>query len=297
MEGGLVAFPTETVYGLGVDARDSDAVARLYEAKGRPSFNPLIVHAASLEVAENYVVFDDTARDLAAAFWPGALTFVLPVRPEAGISPLVTAGLDTLAVRVPDHPVAARLLATFDGPVAAPSANPSGQVSPTTAAHVLDHMSGKIAGVVTGGACSVGLESTIIATQPVPTLLRAGGVPREAIEAALGAPLASAGDTDGDDPVAPASPGQLASHYAPKGTVRLNAEALEPGEVLLGFGAVDAAINLSPSGDLLEAAASLFDALHQLNGMGADKIAVSPIPERGIGAAINDRLRRAAAPR
>lgn len=258
MEGGLVAFPTETVYGLGVDARDSDAVARLYEAKGRPSFNPLIVHAASLEVAENYVVFDDTARDLAAAFWPGALTFVLPVRPEAGISPLVTAGLDTLAVRVPDHPVAARLLATFDGPVAAPSANPSGQVSPTTAAHVLDHMSGKIAGVVTGGACSVGLESTIIATQPVPTLLRAGGVPREAIEAALGAPLASAGDTDGDDPVAPASPGQLASHYAPKGTVRLNAEALEPGEVLLGFGAVDAAINLSPSGDLLEAAAQSF---------------------------------------
>lgn len=271
MEGGLVAFPTETVYGLGVDARDSDAVARLYEAKGRPSFNPLIVHAASLEVAENYVVFDDTARDLAAAFWPGALTFVLPVRPEAGISPLVTAGLDTLAVRVPDHPVAARLLATFDGPVAAPSANPSGQVSPTTAAHVLDHMSGKIAGVVTGGACSVGLESTIIATQPVPTLLRAGGVPREAIEAALGAPLASAGDTDGDDPVAPASPGQLASHYAPKGTVRLNAEALEPGEVLLGFGAVDAAINLSPSGDLLEAAASLLTRCTSSMGWGPIK--------------------------
>lgn len=291
-QGGLVAFPTETVYGLGVDARNSDAVARLYAAKGRPSFNPLIVHAASLDAAEDYVVFDDTARALAQAFWPGALTLVLPIRADAGISLLVTAGLDTLAVRVPDHRLANALLAAFGGPVAAPSANLSGQVSPTKFAHVADHMTGLIDGIVDGGDCAVGLESTIVATLPVPTLLRAGGLPVEAIEAALGYDLARAGDA-----AAPTSPGQLASHYAPKGTVRLNADAAQDGETLLGFGPMDATINLSPSGDLVEAAAGLFDALHQLNEMGADRIAVSPIPDHGLGRAINDRLRRAAAPR
>ena len=290
--GGLVAFPTETVYGLGVDARDGDAVARLYAAKGRPSFNPLIVHVGSVAAAETLVVFDDTARALAQAFWPGALTLVLPLRDDAGISPLVTAGLDTLAVRVPDQAIAQGLMGAFGGPIAAPSANPSGRVSPTTFAHVADQMTGRIDGIVQGGACGVGLESTIVATRPVPTLLRAGGVPSEAIEAALGVDLVLAGDS-----AAPSSPGQLASHYAPKGSVRLNAETVEAGEVLLGFGVVDAAVNLSPAGDLVEAAARLFDALHQLNALGAEKIAVSPIPERGLGLAINDRLRRAAAPR
>jgi len=290
--GGLVAFPTETVYGLGVDARNSDAVARLYAAKGRPSFNPLIVHVASLAVAEQFVVFDDTARALAQAFWPGALTLVLPLRADAGISPLVSAGLTTLAMRVPDHAVAQGLLAAFDGPVAAPSANPSGQVSPTKFTHVADQMTGLIDGIVDGGDCAVGVESTILATLPTPTLLRAGGVPTEAIEAALGQPLHIAGPT-----ATPSAPGQLASHYAPKGTVRLNAQTPQTGETLLGFGAVDAPINLSPAGDLTEAAACLFDALHQLNAMGATRIAVSPIPEHGLGRAINDRLRRAAAPR
>ncbi len=291
-QGGLVAFPTETVYGLGVDARNSDAVARLYAAKGRPSFNPLIVHLPSLAAAERYVTFDDTARDLAQAFWPGALTLVLPLRDDAGISPLVSAGLETLAVRVPDHPVAKGLLDAFGGPVAAPSANPSGQVSPTKPAHVAAHMKGRIDGIVAGGGCAVGLESTIVATLPTPTLLRAGGLPVEIIEQALGQPLALAGDS-----AAPSSPGQLASHYAPKGTVRLNATTVEPGETLLGFGPVAAPVNLSPSGDLVEAAARLFEALHQLNAMGAEKIAVSPVPDHGLGRAINDRLRRAAAPR
>jgi len=178
-QGGLVAFPTETVYGLGVDARNTDAVARLYAAKGRPSFNPLIVHVPSLAAAENYVVFDDVARSLTARFWPGALTLVLPLRSDAGISPLVTAGLETLAIRVPDHSVASGLLRAFDGPIAAPSANPSGQVSPTSAGHVTDHMTGKVDGVVDGGSCAVGVESTIVAPHPTPTLLRAGGIPAE----------------------------------------------------------------------------------------------------------------------
>lgn len=291
-QGGLVAFPTETVYGLGVDARNSGAVARLYAAKGRPSFNPLIVHVASLEAAEELVEFDEAAMQIAQAFWPGAVTLVLPLRADAGISPLVTAGLETLAVRVPDHPVARGLIAAFDGPIAAPSANLSGQVSPTKSDHVVADMTGRIDGIVEGGDCGVGLESTIIATAPKPTLLRAGGLPIEAIEACLGGPLASA-----DEGGAPMSPGQLASHYAPKGSVRLNAESVEDGETLLGFGPVGGAVNLSPSGDLVEAAARLFDALHQLNAMGADRIAVSPVPEHGLGRAINDRLRRAAAPR
>ena len=292
VDGGLIAFPTETVYGLGVDARNSDAVARLYQAKGRPSFNPLIVHVGSIQAAQQFVEFDHTALALAQAFWPGALTLVLPLRDDAIISPLVTAGLTTLAIRVPDHDIANGLLTSFGGPIAAPSANPSGQISPTKFAHVRDLMSGRIDGIVDGGNCNVGLESTIVATQPVPILLRAGGLPVEMIEAALGFNLALANEMS-----SLSSPGQLASHYAPVGTMRLNAQTVETGETLLGYGPVEAALNLSPSGDLVQAAGGLFDALHQLNAMGASRIAVSPIPYHGLGRAINDRLRRAAAPR
>lgn len=290
--GGLMSFPTETVYGLGADARDDRAVARIFEAKGRPSFNPLIVHLPDLEEAEKMCVFNDEARCLAAAFWPGAMTLVLPLKPDAGISKLVTAGLETLAVRVPDHPVAQAVLREFAGPIAAPSANPSGRVSPTTAAHVVDGLGHKINGLIDGGPCGVGLESTIVSCVDRPALLRAGGIPAEALEACLGTALAHT-----VDPAKPVAPGQLASHYAPKGTVRLNALTTEKDEVLLGFGPVDAALNLSPSGDLTEGAARLFDCLHQLDAMGAAKIAVSPVPDHGLGRAINDRLRRAAAPR
>ncbi len=290
--GGLVSFPTETVYGLGADARNDAAVAGIYAAKGRPSFNPLIVHVADVAAAEKYCVFNDTARALAQAFWPGALTLVLPLRPDAGVSKLVTAGLETLAIRVPDHPVARELLARFGGPVAAPSANPSGRVSPTTAAHVAAGLGGKIDAVVDGGDCPVGVESTIVNCVGEPALLRAGGIPLEALEACLGRPLAHP-----SDPALPTAPGQLESHYAPQGKVRLNAPYAEEGEVLLGFGPVDADLNLSVAGDLNEAAARLFACLHQLDAMGADKIAVSPIPDHGLGRAINDRLKRAAAPR
>jgi L-threonylcarbamoyladenylate synthase len=291
-KGGLVSFPTETVYGLGADARDDLAVARIYAAKGRPSFNPLIVHLPSLAAAEAYCVFDDTARQLAGAFWPGALTLVLPLRQGAGLSKLVTAGLETVAVRVPDHPVARDLLTAFDGPIAAPSANPSGRISPTTAAHVVAGLAGKIDAVVDGGSCDVGVESTIVSCLGTPAMLRAGGIPSAAIAACLGQPLVTQSDPD-----MPVAPGQLASHYAPQGTVRLNATSANEGEVLLGFGAVDAALNLSVAGDLCEAASRLFACLHELDQMNANHIAVSPIPETGLGQAINDRLRRAAAPR
>ena len=290
--GGLVSFPTETVYGLGADARDNVAVAKIYAAKGRPSFNPLIVHLADVSAVSQYVQMNDAAKRLADAFWPGALTLVLPVVPVGTISMLVTAGLGTLAVRVPDHPVATAVLAAFGGPVAAPSANPSGRISPTTAAHVLAGLDGRIDAVVDGGPCGVGVESTIVSCAGAPTLLRAGGIPIEALEACLGAPLLR-----DEDPDAPVSPGQLASHYAPNGLMRLNASYAEPHETLLGFGGVNADLNLSPSGDLTEAAANLFGMLHQLDALGAKYIAVSPIPAHGLGQAINDRLRRAAAPR
>jgi len=292
-EGGLVAFPTETVYGLGADACNDLAVAKIYEAKGRPSFNPLIVHLPDLEAARSLCEFTPDAERLADAFWPGALTLVLPLRQGSGVSRLVTAGLDTLAIRVPDHPVAQGLLRAFGGPVAAPSANPSGKISPTRAAHVTAGLGGRIEAVVDSGNCGVGLESTIIGCLPRPTLLRAGGLPEEAIEACLGYPLAqSLGATDN-----PVAPGQLESHYAPAGKVRLDADRAQPGEILLGFGPVVAPINLSPSGDLVEAASRLFGCLHELDAMGAERIAVSPIPDHGLGRAINDRLRRAAAPR
>lgn len=289
--GELVAFPTETVYGLGGDATNDMAVARIFEAKGRPRFNPLIVHVDRIETVQGFVEWSHEADVLARAFWPGPLTLVLPIRPGTGISPLVTADLPSLAVRVPAHPVAQELLRVFGGPVAAPSANPSGRISPTTAAHVAAGLAGKIAAILDGGACEVGVESTIVGLTDEPTLLRPGGLPAEAVEQALGQPLARHGAGD-----AVTAPGQLASHYAPGATVRLEAESRREGEVLLGFGKVACDLNLSPSGDLTEAAANLFAHLHALDAKGAP-IAVSPIPETGLGRAINDRLRRAAAPR
>lgn len=293
--GGLVAFPTETVYGLGGDARSDQAVTRIFEAKGRPRFNPLIAHVADQAAAEALALFDDRARALAVAFWPGPLTLVLPIRPGGGLSDLVTAGLPTVALRVPAHPVAQALLVAFGGPLAAPSANPSGRVSPTRAAHVMDGLAGRIDAVIDGGACEVGVESTIVGLSGPATLLRPGGLPAEAIEAVLGAPLAQPGD-----PARPAAPGQLASHYAPKALLRLEAAQLRRGEVGIGFGpSADSDLTLSPAGDLAEAAAALFHTLREadrLAGPGGT-IAVAPIPDIGLGRAINDRLRRAAAPR
>ena len=290
-QGRLVAFPTETVYGLGADARNGHAVAAIYEAKGRPSFNPLIVHVRDAKTARRYVTWSDTAEILASAFWPGPLTLVLPLRDGHGLSSLVTAGLDTVALRVPAHASARRLLAEFGGPVAAPSANPSGRISATTAAHVMSGLGGRIAAILDDGPCPVGLESTIIGLQGAnPTVLRAGGLPQEAIEAALGSPLAHASSAN------VIAPGQLASHYAPGASVRLNAAQATGNEVLLGFGPVDCDLNLSPTGNLVEAAATLFDCLHQLDAL-QRPIAVAPIPAHGLGRAINDRLQRAAAPR
>ena len=292
-DGGLVALPTETVYGLGADAGNDRAVARVFDAKGRPSFNPLIIHLSDLEAARAFAHVDDRATKLAEAFWPGPLTMVLPLRDDAALSPLVTAGLPSVAIRVPAHPVARALLAAFGGPVAAPSANPSGRISPTRAAHVRDGLDGRIDAIIDGGACAVGVESTIIGlTQPQPQLLRPGGVGIERLEAALGTPLIAAGD----DKIT--APGQMTSHYAPRALMRLNADQPREGERLLGFGNVDgAAVNLSASGDLVEAAAQLFHALRALDAQGDAPIAVSPIPMVGLGRAINDRLARAAAPR
>ncbi len=292
--GGLVAFPTETVYGLGADARNDRAVASIYAAKGRPSFNPLIVHLSDVDAVGAFCVITEAASKLAAAFWPGAITLVLPLRPDGGISKLVTAGLATLAVRVPDHRVGQGLLRAFDGPIAAPSANPSGRISPTKAEHVRAGLTGKIDAIIDGGACAVGVESTIVdCTGERAVILRAGGIPTEAIAACLGyAPACGQ-----SDPSTPASPGQLLSHYAPQGTVRLNAQAAEPHETWVGFGPSDAPYNLSVTGDLTEAAANLFEVLHQLDADGAKHIAIAAVPEHGLGQAINDRLRRAAAPR
>jgi len=300
--GQLVGMPTETVYGLAADATNGEAVARIYAAKGRPSFNPLIAHVADLAAAEKLVLFDAVSRRLAEAFWPGPLTLVLPKRTDAGVSDLATAGLDTLAVRMPSHPAAHALLKAFGRPVAAPSANRSGHVSATTAAHVAADLGGAVSIVLDAGPSDVGVESTIVAaTSTGLVLLRAGGLPREAIEAVAGMPLEV---VDLADPEAPTAPGQLASHYAPGAMVRLDAETVYPGEALLAFGPdlprdADRAavtINLSPRGDLIEAAARLFSALRELDGKSAT-IAVAPIPATGLGEAIVDRLRRAAAPR
>ncbi|MVO15132.1 L-threonylcarbamoyladenylate synthase [Parasedimentitalea huanghaiensis] len=292
LAGQLVAFPTETVYGLGADARQGQAVAAVYEAKGRPSFNPLIAHLPSIDAAQRYVQWSAQAQTLADAFWPGPLTLVLPLRQDHGISPLVTAGLDTLAVRIPAHPTAHKLLALVDGPVAAPSANPSGRISPTTAAHVSAGLNGRIAAIVDDGACGVGLESTIVGlATPQPILLRPGGLAAEEIEAVLGHPLMQ---RDAHDALT--APGQLLSHYAPNEQVRLNATQAKAGELMLGFGAMACDLNLSEAGDLAEAAANLFGHLHQLDALNKP-IAVAPVPTHGLGVAINDRLHRAAAPR
>ena len=296
--GGLVAFPTETVYGLGADATNGQAVARLYEAKGRPSFNPLIAHVPDLQSARKLAIFNADAEALAAAFWPGPLTLVLPRRPDCPVSELATAGLETIAIRVPDHALARALLRAFGKPVVAPSANISGHVSPTTAAHVLEDLDEKVDLIVDGGPAAVGIESTIVACLDQPMILRPGGLSRDDIAGTLGRDLAQAIETNNETPLAP---GMLKSHYAPQTRLRLNAASVEPGEVLLAFGAplpgAVATLNLSEQGDVAEAAANLFSHLRRLDAMRAPIICVMRIPSAGLGEAINDRLRRAAAPK
>lgn len=293
--GEIVAFPTETVYGLGANARDADAVAKVFAAKARPRFNPLIVHVPDLAAAETYAVFNDTARRLAEAFWPGPLSLVLPKRPACGIADLVTAGLDTIALRAPNHPVAQALLAEAKLPLAAPSANRSGRVSPTEAAHVAAELGALPAMILDGGPCQRGIESTVIrVTDGAPVLLRLGAVPREEIEAVLGHAIGLAGE---GAPIA--SPGQLERHYAPNTPLRLGATEVGADEALLAFGpevphGARQTLNLSAAGDLVEAATKLFAGLRALDQSGASSIAVMPIPDRGLGEAINDRLRRAA---
>ena len=288
--GRLVAFPTETVYGLGADATDDRAVAAVFEAKGRPRFNPLIVHVADRGEAEALAVFDDRARRLAAGFWPGPLTLVLPRAPGSPVSWLASAGLDTLALRWPAHTLAEALIRAAGRPLVGPSANRSGRLSPTTAAHAAAELGGLAATVLDGGPCRLGLESTVVALGEGPAiLLRPGALDAEAIEAEIG-PLTEPAPSAGDEPRA--SPGMLLRHYAPDSPLRMEAEAARPGEAMLGFGAVDGDLNLSPSADPAEAAANLFAMLRRLDGGGG--IAVAPIPERGLGRAINDRLRRAA---
>jgi len=304
--GALVAFPTETVYGLGADAADDRAVAAIYAAKGRPSFNPLIVHVAEAGQLDREVVWSAAARRLVRRFWPGPLTLVLPRRPESRLSLLCSAGLDSLAVRMPAHPLARALLQATGRPLAAPSANRSGRVSPTTAAHVRRELDDRAAMILDGGPCAIGLESSVLDLSGAqPRLLRTGGLPREALEREIG-PLAfpiDSGRPLSSRPLSPRSlsPGQLSSHYAPVLPLRLNARTVAPDEALLAFGtALSGAAdteNLSPGGDLAEAAARLFAALHRLDRPGFAAIAVMPIPMEGLGEAINDRLTRAAAPR
>ncbi|MFY0624519.1 MAG: threonylcarbamoyl-AMP synthase [Pelagimonas sp.] len=289
-QGGLVAFPTETVYGLGADAGNDHAVAGIYEAKGRPSFNPLIVHLPDVEAVQKLVVWSEAAQLISEAFWPGPLTLVLPLREGAPVSKLVTAGLSTLAVRVPEAGVAQGLLSEVNRPIAAPSANTSGRISPTRAAHVADDLTGRIDGILDGGSCSVGLESTILGLAGKPTLLRPGGVSLEDLSQVLGVDVLTR-----DEAAAISAPGQTKSHYAPRAKVRLNATDWQEGEARLGFGDVACDLNLSATGDLREAAANLFEFMHQLDATGQDQIAISPIPKEGLGVAINDRLSRAAA--
>jgi len=303
-ERGLVAFPTETVYGLGADAGNGEAVARLYEAKGRPSFNPLITHVLDAAAARGLARFDFAAERLASAFWPGPLTLVLPKAPDCAVAELATAGLDTIAVRVPSHGVARDILAAFGGPIVAPSANRSGHVSPTTAAHVLGDLGGRIDLIVDGGAAPMGLESTIVACVDEPVLLRPGALSRETIAQVVA--FKAAADTPASDRgEAVIAPGGLASHYAPRARLRLDATSVHPGEALLAFGRQTIAgadraaltLNLSRRGDLIEAAANFFSCLRTLDACGAGAIAVMPIPHAGLGEAINDRLKRAAARR
>ena len=281
LAGGCVAVPTETVYGLAADATNGAAVARIYAAKGRPSFNPLIVHVIDLAAAERLAVFGDVARDLAGRYWPGPLTLVLPVRGDSGVASLVTAGLHTIALRCPAHPAMQALLRATGKPLAAPSANASGSISPTRASHVLASLGGRIPLIIDGGPCAVGIESTIVAVgDDGLRLLRPGPVD-------LGLVLASGEGIE--------APGQMASHYAPAKPLRLNAEKAKQEEWLIGFGAVKGNATLSASGNLSEAAARLFDALHEADASARPYIAIAPIPQMGLGFAINDRLSRAAA--
>lgn len=298
--GELVAFPTETVYGLGADATNGRAVAAIFAAKGRPSFNPLIVHVTDVAQAQQLAHFDDIAGRLAATFWPGPLTLVLPRRADSGLADLVTAGLDTVALRMPAHPLARALLAEAGRPVAAPSANRSGHVSPTLAAHVAADLGDRCAMILDGGATTHGLESTVVLTAGGNvTVLRPGSITADQLAQVAAAPVRRKLEAEG---LAPISPGQLASHYAPRARVRLDVAAPRAGAGLIAFGADAPAhagptINLSETGDLAEAAANLFAALRVLDQQGVDEIDVMPIPHGGLGEAINDRLRRAAAPR
>ncbi|MDO8294998.1 MAG: L-threonylcarbamoyladenylate synthase [Caulobacter sp.] len=287
--GDLVILPTETVYGLAADAANPRAVAAVYAAKGRPAFNPLIAHVADLDAARRIAVLDARAERLAAAFWPGPLTIVAPARDAAAVCDLARAGLDTVAVRVPGHPLSRALLQAFGGPLVAPSANRSGRPSPTTFADALEETGPSAAEALDGGPCAVGLESTVVAVLPggPARLLRPGAVTRAQIEALIG-PLAEA---DGD---AKRSPGRLALHYAPDAPVRINVTRPEPGEAFLAFGPGDSPFNLSPTGDLVEAAARLFALLRAADRTKPTAIAVAPIPAEGLGEAINDRLKRAA---
>ncbi len=298
--GGLVAMPTETVYGLAADATSDSAVAAIYAAKERPAINPLIAHVLDIEAAREHGLFGPEAETLARAFWPGPLTLVLPVASTSRISLLARAGLDTVAVRSPSHETARALIEAAGVPLAAPSANRSGAVSPTTAAHAVADLDGRVDWILDGGPCRHGVESTIVACLGGrPQLLRPGAITREAIESALGSPI----DRTGAARSAPNAPGQLASHYAPKAELRLGAASVSADEAALDFGGAlkggrpSARLDLSPSGDLVEAASHLFSYLRALDAAGAERIAVAPIPEHGLGAAINDRLRRAAAPR
>jgi len=287
-----VAVPTETVYGLAADATDAEAVARIYEAKGRPSFNPLIVHVPDLEAAAGIAELPPIALTLAAHFWPGPLTIVAPLQPEAGIASLVTAGLPTIALRVPAHPIMQALLKASGRPLAGPSANASGSISATRAEHVLHTLGGRIPLVIDGGATSVGLESTILAVADGRLrLLRPGPIDAKMIEEATGIAV------EANNASSIEAPGQLASHYAPDHPLRLNVTAPATDQWLIGFGAIAGDRSLSPRGDMVEAAAGLFDALHEADRSGRAHLAVAPIPDEGLGLAINDRLRRAAAPR
>jgi L-threonylcarbamoyladenylate synthase len=298
-DGGLVAFPTETVYGLGADATSERACAAIFAAKGRPQFNPLISHIADASDAKRFVAWTATADRLAASFWPGPLTLVLPRAPGSAIALLTTAGLDTVAIRAPAHPVAQALIRAAGRPLAAPSANRSGAVSPTRAEHVAESLGSRVPLILDGGPCRVGVESTVLdLSTSMPVLLRPGGATREAIEAIIGPIAVSDALPSGN--TARKSPGQLESHYAPSCPVRLNAIEVAADEGLLAFGSAAPSgaritCNLSPTGDLAEAAANLFAALRALDRPEIARIAVTPIPETGLGLAINDRLRRAAA--
>jgi L-threonylcarbamoyladenylate synthase len=296
-----VAIPTETVYGLAADATRAEAISRIYETKGRPRFNPLICHVADIAMAERYAVLDSVSRQLAERFWPGPLTLILPLKDGSDIHPLATAGLDTVGLRCPAG-FTNDLIRTFDRPLAAPSANTSGKISPTSARHVMDDLGDKLALIIDGGASSVGVESTIVRVESDRIrLLRPGGIAAEEIERALGQPVER---REGPAAIIEA-PGMLASHYAPGAAVRLNARSVEPGEALISFGGVTMArmddavihLDLSPSGNMAQAAANLFDYLKQADASGANSIAVTAIPNEGLGEAINDRLARAAAPR